>query len=323
MQYQGQTGPNQATYQGTNIYLPSSQTYTLQWIPAVQGANPVAGYDVFYSTTNAAWPTGWTQLNTSLIPTNGANPVAYQTPVLSTVIGTTAGPINNVLTPSSDYWFVVVTQDSAGNTSGPSATQRMYVYNSTPVGNTFIGGPNNPTTDQGKPGGGYKWAGDVNNGNLGTGEYDYTGDPTYSPCWQLVSPGPNNYNCDALPYAGYGYVHWNMWVGACKYLYFKIKFQPDVANGTSTTTTLNWSIHPTFTADVTGAIPSITLPNAAYGITNAAGVWQQGKILLEDIFYYPAGDPTYYQGAIYKMEIQLQNGIVGHSTWLYDVYFGP
>jgi hypothetical protein len=323
VQYQGQTGPNQATYQGTNIYLPSSQTYTLQWIPAVQGANPVAGYDVFYSTTNAAWPTGWTQLNTSLIPTNGANPVAYQTPVLSTVIGTTAGPINNVLTPSSDYWFVVVTQDSAGNTSGPSATQRMYVYNSTPVGNTFIGGPNNPTTDQGKPGGGYKWAGDVNNGNLGTGEYDYTGDPTYSPCWQLVSPGPNNYNCDALPYAGYGYVHWNMWVGACKYLYFKIKFQPDVANGTSTTTTLNWSIHPTFTADVTGAIPSITLPNAAYGITNAAGVWQQGKILLEDIFYYPAGDPTYYQGAIYKMEIQLQNGIVGHSTWLYDVYFGP
>jgi hypothetical protein len=323
VQYQGQTAPNQATYQGTNIYLPSSQTYTLQWIPAVQGANPVAGYDVFYSTTNAAWPTGWTQLNTSLVPTNGANPVAYQTPVLSTVIGTTAGPINNVLTPSTDYWFVVVTQDSAGNTSSPSATQRMYVYNSTPVGNTFIGGPNNPTTDQGKPGGGYKWAGDVNNGNLGADEYDYTGDPTYSPCWQLVSPGPNNYNCDALPYAGYGYVHWNMWVGACKYLYFKIKFQPDLAGGTTTTTTLHWSIHPTFTSDVTGAIPSITLPNAAYGITNAAGVWQQGQILLEDIFYYPAGDPTYYQGAIYKMEIQLQNGIVGHSTWLYDVYFGP
>lgn len=89
----------------------------LTWTAASQGSdtNPIVGYNIWRCTgTCTATGTGWIQLNTT--PDAGTS---YHDPA--------AG-----LSTSTTYSYVVYTQDSIGNTSGPSNVATVAIPSSFP-----------------------------------------------------------------------------------------------------------------------------------------------------------------------------------------------
>lgn len=99
--------------------LPPASTHGVQltWTAASQGSdtNPIVGYNIWRCTgTCTATGTGWIQLNTT--PDAGTS---YHDPA--------AG-----LSTSTTYSYVVYTQDSIGNISGPSNVATVAIPSSFP-----------------------------------------------------------------------------------------------------------------------------------------------------------------------------------------------
>lgn len=95
----------------------SSHGVQLTWTAASQGGdtNPIVGYNIWRCTgTCTATETGWTRLNTT--PNAGTS-----------FLDPAAG-----LSTSTTYSYVVYTQDSIGNTSGPSNVATVAIPSSFP-----------------------------------------------------------------------------------------------------------------------------------------------------------------------------------------------